>query len=233
MTKTVTIAAFGALNSESYSVFGAEVRELAGQLGIEADIRRAGPYPNADAKSVPGRPLRADALNDPRLRAQLCVAVASDAKELGDDVDIRCMPCMSMIGFHDGIEQALGKPIVRLGDALVDHYWEIKRVGVIHMRPAAARVADMFGTKAATPDEAQAKKLQVAEEQVKKDENPAAVEAVMKEIAESWRSQGLTHILFARADAPRAHRNLAPGIPGIQIDSYFSILARNIVERIL
>ena len=231
MTRTVKIAAFGALNADSYVAFGEWIRHFAALRGLTPEIRGAGPYPNAEAKSAPGRPLRADALKDPVLRAALCEAVAADARALGDDVDMRCMPCMSMIGFHDGIEQALGKPIVRLGDALVDFYWEVSRLGVIHMRPAAARVAELFASKAMTPNERQAAQLLAAEEQAKKEGNAAPVEAVMKEITESWRADGLTHVLFARADAPLAQKHLA-GITGIQVDSYFSILAENVLQRV-
>jgi hypothetical protein len=230
MTRTVKIAAFGALNTDSYVAFGEWIRHFAAPRGLTPEIRGAGPYPNAEAKSAPGRPLRADALKDTLLRAALCEAVAADARALGDDVDIRCMPCMSMIGFHDGIEQALGKPVVRLGDALVDFYWETPRFGVIHMRPAAARVAELFASKAVTPDERQAAQLLAAEEQAKKERKAAPVEAVMKEITERWRADGLTHVLFARADAPLAQKHLAD-IKGIQIDSYFSILAENVLQR--
>jgi hypothetical protein len=231
MAPPIKIAAFGALNSDSYLVFRNWIERLSREAGLAVELRCAGPYPNAEAKSVPGRPLRAEALKDENLRAGLCNAVAADACALGD-ADIRCMPCMSMIGFHDGIEVALGRPVVRLADALVDFYREVPRLGVIHMRPAAARVAEMFGSRAVTPDEKQAAMLLAAEEQAKKDGNAAPVEAAMKEIVLGWRGGGLGHVLFARADAPKAQDNLVAGLPGIRVDSYFNILAGDIIERL-
>jgi hypothetical protein len=58
---------------------------------------------------------------------------------------------MSMVGFH-GVEKALGKPIMKMADALAAQYSGIEKVGVIHMRPAAKCIAQIFGDRAITPD---------------------------------------------------------------------------------
>ncbi|HTK83637.1 MAG TPA: hypothetical protein VL625_01000 [Patescibacteria group bacterium] len=229
MRRILSIAAFGALNTDSYRVFDSWIQKFAKQYYVTATLKCAGPYPNAEGKSIPGRPLRAEALKDDNLRKQLCEAVAADARALGK-IDMRCMPCMSMIGFHDGIELALGLPIVRLEDALVEFYWNVPQVGVIHMRPAAARVAEMFGRKAVTPDEAQAAKLLAAEEQTKAERNAGPVESVMKEITEAWRDKGIKHVLFARADAPLARKHIGP-IKGVKTDTYFNILAETVIKQ--
>lgn len=231
MSKNIKIAAFGALNQGSYDMFAERMNDMAQQSGCGVSIAFAGPYPNAKGVTEPGRPLRADALKDPAMKEELLAAVANDARALGDGPEVFCMPCMSMIGFHDGVEKKLGRPIVRLADALKAYYADVPKLGVIHMRPAKDRVKEMFGDKAVTPDEAQAAALLAAEEQSKKDGNPAAVEAVMKDLTESFRDQGLTHVLFARADAPMAQKSAAGKVAGIKIDSYFDVLAQTIANR--
>ena len=218
MPRPLKIAAFGALNTGSYEMF----RDCLAEPGLAAGLACAGPYPNAEARSVPGRPLRADALKDPTLKEELFAAVAGDARTLGEDFDIYCMPCMSMIGFHEGVEQKLGRPIIRLADALTGFYSEVPKLGVIHMRPAAQRVQEMFGGRAVTPDEAQAEKLLAVEG------NADAVAGIMKDITESFRDRGLSHVLFARADAPKAIKGPAGRVEGIRINSYFDILAKTI-----
>lgn len=228
MARIISIAAFGALNTDSYRVFDSWIQKFAKQHYVTANLKCAGPYPNAEGKSAPGRPLRAEALKDDTLRKQLEEAVAADCRALGK-TDMRCMPCMSMIGFHDGIEIALGLPVIRLADALVEFYWNVPKFGVIHMRPAAARVVEMFGKKAIVPDEAQAAKLLAAEEQTREERNAAPVEAVMKEITETWRERGIKHVLYARADAPLARKHIGP-IKGVKTDSYFNILAEMVIK---
>lgn len=225
MSRKIKIAAFGALNEDSYSMFSFCLEDTAQAHGLQYQLLYAGPYPNKEAISVPGRPLRGDALKDPALAQDLYKAVAGDARALGGDFNYYCMPCMSMIGFHDGIEKELGQRIVRLSDALVDFYKDVDRIGVLHMRPAAKRVQEMFGARAITPDEDQAARLLAAEG------NAAAIEKIMLEITLQWRDAGLSHVLFARADAPLAARHLAPQISGIQVNSYFDILAGFIAAR--
>lgn len=230
MGKTLRIAAFGALNQGSYDMFGEWLGYFAKNKDIDIELACAGPYPNARAVTEPGRPLRADALKDPALKEELFTAVAADAAALGHDFGVYCMPCMSMIGFHEGVEQKLRKPIVRLADVLVNFYKDIDRVGVIHMRPAKDRIREMFGRKAVTPTPEQSDALFAAEAQAKQDGNAAAVEAVMADIVRSWKDLGLKHILFARADAPMAQKGPAGKIEGVQIKSYFELLAKSIVE---
>lgn len=220
---SLKIAAFGALNEGSYRVFASFV---ATRSGGRAVVSCAGPYPNAQGLSVTGRPLRAEALKDPALAHDLHRAVADDARTLGPHFNVWCMPCLSMVGFHDGIEQELGRPIVRLADALRDFYKDIPRVGVIFMRPAAQRIADIFGPRAVIPDKDELQRLIDAEK------NPALIEDVMKEITLSFRDQGITHVLFARADAPQAIHGPAAQIEGLKINSYFDILADNILKDI-
>lgn len=228
---TITIAAFGALNQDSYEMFAEKIAEVAKTRGLDIRLTSAVPYPNKEAVSAPGRPLRAEALESEAKKQELFAAVAGDAHNIGaETADIRVMPCMSMIGFHDGIEKALGHKIIRLADALVEQYKDADKVGIIHMRPAKRRVEEMFGPKAVTPDEAQAARLLVAEEEAKRAKNPAPVEAVMKNIAEEWKAQGLKRILFARADAPKAQKGLAGQVPGIEITSYFDILAEAVLR---
>lgn len=205
------------------------LERFSAEKGAGFELAVAGPYPNAQGITAPGRPLRADALKDTALKEELFEAVAADARMLGDDFDVYCMPCMSMIGFHDGIEQKLQKPVVRLADVLIDFYKDIERVGIIHMRPAKDRIREMFGEKAVTPSPEQSDALLAAEEQAKKDKNPAAVEAVMANIVRDWKGQGLQHVLFARADAPMAQKGPAGGVSGIQINSYFELLAKYII----
>lgn len=226
------ITAFGALNAESYAEFS---KQLAARLRAgEYTLRDAGPYPNAEAVSVPGRPLRGDALQDEGKKQELFAAVADDARSIGAaDADICVMPCMSMIGFHDGVEKALGKPILRLADALVAAYRNDAQIGVIHMRPAKKRIEEMFGARAVTPDEAQAAALLAAEDAAKAAKSPAAVEAVMKDIVEAWKVRGITRILFARADAPMAKHGPAGQVAGVEIQSYFDILADAVAAEVL
>lgn len=231
MTKTFDIAAFGALNGDSYDMFAEQLMLQAKEKGMEVKLTLAGPYPNAEAISAPGRPLRAEAQQDEAKRQQLFAAVAADAKEAGaEKADILCMPCMSMIGFHDGVEQALGYGIVRLADALKAKYKDIDKVGVIHMRPAKKSIESIFGYKAVLPDEAQAAKLLTAEEAAKKIKDAAPVETVMKEITEAWRDQGIKQVLFARADAPKAQKGAAGQVSGIDIASTFDVLAEFIID---
>lgn len=141
------------------------------------------------------------------------------------------MPCMSMIGFHNGVEKELGKPIIRLSDALKDFYQDIEKLGIIHMRPAKNRVEEIFGSKAVVPDEQEAARLLIAEEKAKKENAPEFVEEEMKLITERFREQGLEHVLFARADAPLAQNGAAGQVSGININSYFDILANYILDR--
>src|SRR4051812_3530245 len=108
----VTVAAFGALNNESYDVFAKRLAYYAEQHDMPVSLISAGPYPNARAESEPGRPLRSEALQDEWKKLELFEAVAADAKKVGAlKSDILAMPCMSMIGFHDGVEKALGRHI--------------------------------------------------------------------------------------------------------------------------
>ena len=228
MTTPVTIGAFGALNQDSYDMFRLRLSQAAEQHDIAFTLTCAGPYPNAEAVSAPNRPLRGEALQDEDKKRQLYAAVADDARNSGAaDCDILCMPCMSMVGFHDGVETALGRPIVRLADALGAHYRDTQRLGVIHMRPAKAAIEKRFGDRAITPDAAQAEALLQAEAQP---ERAKAVEAVMKDIVEDWRARGIKHILFARADAPKAELSPAGRMEGVIIESYFGILAETVVK---
>jgi hypothetical protein len=229
LVKPVRIAAFGALNEDSYAMFAERLGQAARGRSIEVNLTSAGPYPNAAAVSAPGRPLRAEALQDGKKKQDLLTAVAVDARGAGaESADILCMPCMSMIGFHDEIEAALGRPVFSLAKALAEKYKDADKVGVIHMRPAKKRIEEIFGAKAVTPDDAQAARLLAAEEEAKTKKSAAPVEAVMKEIAESWKARGLRQILFARADAPLSEKGPAR-IPGVGIESHFGILAEAIV----
>lgn len=228
---TVKIAAFGALNTDSYEEFARQMQERS--HGKAYELVSAGPYPNAGAVSQPGRPLRGEALQDEGKKQELFAAVASDAKGIdAANATIRVMPCMSMIGFHDGVEKALERDILRLADALAAQYKNIDKVGVIHMRPAKKRIEEIFGAKAVTPDEAQAAKLLAAEEEAKKQKSAAPVKSVMKEIVETWHAQGIKHILFARADAPKAKHSAAGKVSGVEILSYFDILADAVVKKL-
>lgn len=233
MTKACTLSAFGALNQDSYDMFSEHLLRLAGAAGIGVALTCASPYPNASAVSEPLRPLRAEALESAEKKNLLFAAVADDARKAGAlTADIRCMPCMSMIGFHDGVEQALGKPIFRLADALATRYKNIDNVGVIHMRPAKKRIEEIFGAKAVTPDESATAALADAEVRARQDGHNRAVEDVMRQITQTWRDQGLKHVLFARADAPKAEKGPAGHVDGIEIDSYFRILADAIIRTI-
>ncbi len=229
----ITIAAFGALNAESYQEFDTCLAALAAHDGFSYTLRFAAPYPNAEGQSAPGRPLRAEALKDEEKRQQLYKAVAADALEAGAaTADIRVMPCMSMIGFHDGIETVLDLPILRLSTALGEKYSGVAKLGVIHMRPAKQRIVEIFGDKAVVPDEAQAAQLLEAEEEGKRLKSAAPVEAVMENITASWRDAGVTEVLFARADAPMAKRRAAGSVDGVRILSYFDILAEAVAARV-
>ena len=224
MTQEIRIAAFGALNPDSYDEFAARLADAAKDGTYK--LSSAAPYPNAQAVSQPGRPLRAEALQDPAKKEELFAAVAGDGLAIGaGDAQILVMPCMSMIGFHDGVEKALGRRILRLSDALVAQYKDVAQLGVIHMRPAKQRIVELFGSKAVTPDDAQAEKLLAAEEEAKRAGSSAPVEAVMREIVIDWKAKGITEILFARADAPKAKHGNAGTVPGVTILSYFDILA--------
>lgn len=228
---TINIAAFGALNQDSYDMFAEKVAQMAKARNVDVRLQTAVPYPNKEAVSAPGRPLRAEALESDAKKQELFLAVAADARAIGaEKSDIRVMPCMSMIGFHDGVEKALGMKIVRLSDALVDRYKNTDRLGVIHMRPAKKRVEEMFGPKAVTPDDEQAARLLAAEEEAKKMKSPAPVETVMKDIVEAWKAAGIKNILFARADAPKAQKGPAGQVAGVEISSYFDILAESVLS---
>ena len=134
--------------------------------------------------------------------------------------------------FYDGVEKAIGRRILRLSDALVAQYKDTPQLGVIHMRPAKQRIVELFGAKAVTPDDAQAAKLLAAEEKLKRVGNSSPVEAVMKEIVEDWKAKGITQILFARADAPKAKYGNAGLVSGVTILSYFDILAAYTAQEI-
>lgn len=228
---TFKIAAFGALNADSYDEFARQLQARAG--GKAYELVSAGPYPNAQAVSAPGRPLRAEALQDEVKKQELFTAVAADAAAVGaSGAQLRVMPCMSMIGFHDGVEKALGADILRLADALATAYKDVAKVGIIHMRPAKKRIEEIFGAKAVTPDDAQAAKLLAAEEALKQQKSTAPVEQAMREIVEQWKAQGITDILFARADAPKAKHGIAGQVEGVRILSYFDILADAAADKI-
>jgi hypothetical protein len=231
MAKKITIAAFGALNPDSYDEFAARLAESL--QGLDYTLNSAAPYPNAQAISEPGRPLRGEALQDDGKKQELFKAVAGDGVAAGAaDAQVLVMPCMSMIGFHDGVEKALGRKILRLSDALAAQYKDTAKLGVIHMRPAKQRIVEIFGDRAVTPDDAQAAKLLAAEEELKRVGNSAPVEAVMKEIVEDWKAKGITQILFARADAPKAKHGNAGNVPGMTILSYFDVLAHYVAQEI-
>ncbi len=228
----VTVAAFGALNNESYEVFAKRLEHYAQAHGMPVSLISAAPYPNARAESEPGRPLRGEALQDETKKQQLFEAVAADARKIGAlKSDILVMPCMSMIGFHDGIEKVLGRGVLRLADALAEKYKDIDKVGVIHMRPAKKRIEEIFGPKAVTPDEQQAQALLKAEEQAKAEGTVAPVYAAMKDIVENWRELGITDVLFARADAPKAHTSAAGQVKNVNINNYFDILAEAVILK--
>jgi hypothetical protein len=223
---TLKICAFGALNVASYEEFEGQVLARAPAMGIKAAVVSAAPYPNAQAVSVPGRPLRGEALKDPEKARELFAAVAADARAIGAEAaGLCCMPCMSMIGFHAGVQAALGRDILPLAPALAAAYAGVDRLGVIHMRPAKKRIEEIFGAKAVTPDEAGAEKLLAAEAAARQSGSPAAVEAAMADIAAQWRDAGIQDVLFARADAPKAKKSPACAIEGLRILSYFDILA--------
>lgn len=228
--KILKVSAFGALNEDSYTMFRERLEEAAGNAHIAVELTCAGPYPNAEAVSAPGRPLRGAALKDDAKKAELYAAVAADAKAAGaETAAVRCMPCMSMIAFHKGVEGVLGLPILPLEAALFGHYAAVDKIGVIHMPPAADTVARIFGKSLITPDDAQFASLLAAAEEARIQKSPAPVEAAMKTIAENWRAQGIKHILFARADAPLAEKGPAK-IDGVEIESYFGILARTVID---
>lgn len=228
----VTIAAFGALNNESYDVFAKRIAHYAEEHGVSVSLISAGPYPNARAASEPGRPLRSEALQDEKKKQELFEAVASDARKIGAlKSDILAMPCMSMIGFHDGVEKALGRHIIRLADALAEKYRDVEKVGVIHMRPAKKRIEEIFGAKAVTPDDRQAAALLAAEEKAKTEGSPFAVYEAMKDIVDTWANEGVVHVLFARADAPKAHLSSAGMVDGVIVNNYFDILAEAVILK--
>ena len=54
----------------------------------------------------------------------------------------------------------------------------------------------------------------------------------MREIVEDWKAKGITEILFARADAPKAKHGNAGTVPGVTILSYFDILAAYTAQEI-
>jgi hemolysin activation/secretion protein len=224
----VKITAFGALNEDSYRMFA----EHLSRAGPNFLLGYAGPYPNKRGVSEPGRPLRADALQNEKKRNELYAAVADDARRAGAATsDLLCMPCMSMIGFHSGIEKALGRKIERLESAIAAAYDGVDKVGVLHMRPAAQVIAQIFGPRAVTPGPVHTALLQAAEEEAKKSGRATAVEEVMKTVTEGWRDQGIRHVLFARADAPLAEKGPAGEVEGVEIKSTFAILARAVARQ--
>ena len=75
----VKISAFGALNADSYAMFA----EHLSRLNPDVALQSAGPYPNAKAVSEPGRPLRAEALQNESKKQELFLAVADDALQAG------------------------------------------------------------------------------------------------------------------------------------------------------
>lgn len=228
----ITVAAFGALNNDSYDVFAKRLAHYAEAEGVSISLISAQPYPNARAESEPGRPLRSEALQDEAKKQQLFDAVAGDAKKIGAlRSDILAMPCMSMIGFHEGVEKALGRHIVRLADALAAKYKDVDKVGVIHMRPAKKRIEEIFGAKAVTATDRQAGSLLKAEEKSRAEGSPHAVYFAMQEIVESWRDHGITQVLFARADAPKAHLSSAGMVENMVINNYFDILAEAVIAQ--
>ena len=226
------IAAFGALNPESYEEFAEQLQNQAQASGLIFQMTIAAPYPNAAAVAEPGRPLRAEALQNDDLRRQLIDAVVADARAIGADAaDVAVMPCMSMIGFHEEIEQALGRPILKLSTALALKYKDVERLGILHMRPARQRIAEIFGPKAVTPNEVQSAQLLVAENAAKAAGKPAAVEDAMRKITEDWRATGLRNVLFARADAPKAKKTPAGKVLGVEVLTHFDILAEAVVRE--
>ncbi|MDD9901910.1 MAG: hypothetical protein OXT65_13115 [Alphaproteobacteria bacterium] len=222
---TRRVAAFGALNQGSYDMFG---HYLAQKIGAkELRYMAAAPYPNAHAESEPGRPLRREALKDTHCRAQLIRAVAADARAVDAlAADVRCMPCMSMLAFHDEVERELGVPIISLATALQTAYADVDAVGVIHMPPARDRINDIFGDKALSPDAAFLAQLEEAEG------NAELVYTIMRDIVTAWRDQGLSHVLFARADAPMADTSVAAKVDGIHIRSVFDCLADAVARQV-
>lgn len=227
------IAAFGALNQESYEEFAEQIAKAAQKKMIVVEVVSAGPYPNAAAVSAPGRPLRAEALENEEKKQELFKAVAADAKSIeAEKANLRVMPCMSMIGFHDGVEKALSLDILRLSDALAAKYKSTPKLGVIHMRPARQRIQELFGDRAVLPNEELSAKLLRAEEEAKQKKSSAPVEAAMKEIVEDFRFQNVRNVLFARADAPKAKKSGAAKVPGMEILTYFDILAEAAVEKL-
>lgn len=231
--KLFVIVAFGALNQGSYDMFSYWLSYYGAQYGLGIDLRSAGAYPNAQAETVPGRPLRGDALKDPVLQEELYKAVAGDARALGTDVDLYCMPCLSMVGFQAGVERALGKSIVSLADSLARHYAGIEKLGVIHMRPAHARIDEIFGDKAVRPTDKFAQKLLSAEENFKQSGDSHEIESLMYEITQDFANDGLTHVLYARADAPYAQNNIVTSHINIKVESYFEILAQSIAQDLV
>jgi hypothetical protein len=82
-----------------------------------------------------------------------------------------------------------------------------------------------------TPNEPQAAALLKAEEMAKAGGNPAPVYEAMKEIVETWRELGITEVLFARADAPKAHMSQAVQVEGVNVNNYFDILAEAVILK--
>jgi len=229
---TVKIAAFGALNPESYDEFTSCLAREMAKVNLAYDLASAAPYPNAAAVSEPLRPLRAEALQDAAKKQLLLDAVADDARAVGAmNADICVMPCMSMIGFHDDVEKTLGKDILSLSVALAQKYASVAKLGVIHMRPAKQRIVEIFGDKATVPDEQQALALLAAEGAAKAAKSPEPVEAVMHTITTSWQQAGLEHILFARADAPKARHSAAGSVARTKILSHFDVLAEAVAMQ--
>jgi hypothetical protein len=220
------ICAFGALNQDSYDMFAAHI-------GPDATLRCAGPYPNADGVAREGRPLRGEALEDAGKRRQLIAAVAADARAAGaDHARVLCMPCMSMMNFHEDVEQALGRPVVKLADALAAHYAAVARFGVLCMPPAQRPIFGLFGLRILMPEGALAEKLDLAAQAVKLIKNSEPVEAVMREIVIDWAAQGVDRVLFARADAPRAEEGAAACVPGVLAESTFGVLAADVRRQL-
>ena len=99
------------------------------------------------------------------------------------------------------------------------------------MRPAKQRIEEIFGAKAVTLSDKLSDRLLKAEEEAKKNHNPFAVYEAMKNITLDWVDNGIHHILFARADAPRAHLSSAAQVEGAIINTHFDILAEYILMK--
>ena len=124
-----------------------------------------------------------------------------------------------------------------IGCAVVQHCAQLlppsTRIVLLDRGPiAGATSGSCMGHLMVTPDDAQAAKLLAAEEALKQQKSTAPVEQAMREIVEQWKAQGITDILFARADAPKAKHGIAGQVEGVRILSYFDILADAAADKI-